>query len=190
MDSANNSIHEWLANVPNDSNASQHVLLQAPGSSEQQTSGPHRIDDGVAPGAPGYAEDLPIAAKTHQATAQNPGHETALVCDKRTREGPMGIEDGLDLLTKGKKRKREDIFERRPRHKTREDRYEYKGSNIHNQHQSSSKGRTRKRKRQSRWHTMNDEFHASNVARERLTVSSNSSYGRRLSNTPQSCAAI
>ncbi|KAJ5289116.1 hypothetical protein N7478_002146 [Penicillium angulare] len=177
MDPGNDLIHEWLANVTNDLNFPQDLLVQNTKFNEQQTSGPRRIDDRVALDAPGLVEDFTIAAKIYQATTKDPGHGTTAVDDRRTQEGLMGVEEGLDLLPKGKKRKREDTFQRRPRHKTREDFYEYKGSTVGNQQQSSSKFRTRKRKRPSRWHNMNDEFHASNVARERLTLRSNMNVG-------------
>lgn len=57
-------------------------------------------------------------------------------------------------------------YERRPRQKTRKDRYEYKAKEA-----SESYKDKRKRPMRGRKHTINDEFHASNVARERLTVS-------------------
>lgn len=61
-------------------------------------------------------------------------------------------------------------YEIRPRHKTREDRYEYKGPSSAVETQSQSrKGRAKKSR--GRRHTMNDDFHAINVTGNRLTVS-------------------
>lgn len=59
-------------------------------------------------------------------------------------------------------------YERRPRHKTREDRYDYKPS-VSRSKKQSRQGTT-KRVRRGRKEAMIDGFHASNVARERLTV--------------------
>lgn len=61
-------------------------------------------------------------------------------------------------------------YELRPRYKTREDRYEYKGPSSAADTQSQSyKGRGKKSR--GRRHTMNDDFHAINVTGNRLTVS-------------------
>ncbi|GIK01311.1 hypothetical protein Aspvir_005344 [Aspergillus viridinutans] len=60
-------------------------------------------------------------------------------------------------------------YERKPRHKTKEDRYEYKGSNSRIQGKQSPI-KTKKSSKQVRRHTINDNFHASNVPRDRLTV--------------------
>ncbi|KAJ5917773.1 hypothetical protein N7454_010148 [Penicillium verhagenii] len=59
-------------------------------------------------------------------------------------------------------------FDRMPRHRTREDRYEYKGADNSKTQSASQTGKTKRRP--SRKHTMNDVFHAANVARERLTT--------------------
>lgn len=60
-------------------------------------------------------------------------------------------------------KKRKDGYERRPRHKTREERYEYKAG------RSSRKGK-RKSNKSRRKDALNENFHASNVTRHRLTV--------------------
>ncbi|KAJ5614389.1 hypothetical protein N7528_008043 [Penicillium herquei] len=67
------------------------------------------------------------------------------------------------------KRKAHHAFDRQPRHKTREDHYEYKGGGTEQEQQDSS-DRTKKRQKKPRKHTMNDTFHAANVVRERLTL--------------------
>ncbi|KAJ5998660.1 hypothetical protein N7451_006470 [Penicillium sp. IBT 35674x] len=66
-------------------------------------------------------------------------------------------------------------FDRKPRHKTREDRYDYKGAGTIKPHSTSH--RDKKKRRISRKHTMNDAFRAPNVARERLTLRGNLNVG-------------
>lgn len=61
-------------------------------------------------------------------------------------------------------------YELRPRHKTHEDRYEYKGPSSAVDTQSQSR-KGRGKKSRGRRHTMNDDFHAINVTGNRLTVS-------------------
>ncbi|KAJ5428280.1 hypothetical protein N7445_009734 [Penicillium cf. griseofulvum] len=67
-------------------------------------------------------------------------------------------------------------YELRPRHKTREDRYEYKGPSSAVEAQSQSRKRKAKKPR-GRRPTMNDEFHAINVTGNRLTLRSNTNLG-------------
>lgn len=73
------------------------------------------------------------------------------------------------LRDEGHKRARQS-YGLKPRHKTHEDHYEYKGplSALETQSQPR-KGRTKRRG--CRKHTMNDDFHAMNVTENRLTVS-------------------
>ncbi|KAJ5549233.1 hypothetical protein N7513_006467 [Penicillium frequentans] len=66
-------------------------------------------------------------------------------------------------------------FDRKPRHKTREDRYEYKGAGIIRK--QSTPYKDKKKRRLGRKQTMNDVFHAPNVARERLTLRGNLNVG-------------
>ena len=61
-------------------------------------------------------------------------------------------------------------YERKPRHRTRKDRYEYKTTGSPNKNPSNADKRKTNRQRRSRKQTINDVFHASNVARNRLTV--------------------
>ncbi|OQE09173.1 hypothetical protein PENVUL_c007G01504 [Penicillium vulpinum] len=69
-----------------------------------------------------------------------------------------------------------DGYELRPRHKTREDRYEYKGPSSAVEAQSQSrKGRAKKSR--GRRHTMNDDFQAINVTGNRLTLRNNTNLG-------------
>ncbi|KAJ5565938.1 hypothetical protein N7535_007576 [Penicillium sp. DV-2018c] len=67
-------------------------------------------------------------------------------------------------------------YEPRPRHKTRQDRYEYKGPSSSVDAQLQTRGKQTKRSR-CRRHTMNDDFHASNVTRNRLTLRNNMNMG-------------
>lgn len=55
-------------------------------------------------------------------------------------------------------------FELKPRHKTREDRYNYKPNSV------EAKSHAKKVKPRARRQTMNDDFHAMNVTENRLTV--------------------
>ncbi|KAL3482491.1 hypothetical protein BJX99DRAFT_252744 [Aspergillus californicus] len=68
-------------------------------------------------------------------------------------------------------------YERIPRSKTKEDRYDYKGksSRLNSEHgMSTRKNKTSKQKRK---HTINEGFHASNVPPARLTLQSTSKLG-------------
>lgn len=88
------------------------------------------------------------------------------ILGKRTRDSLN--ENQKDVLEQHSSKRTRNEYERRPRRKTREDRYDYKPSG------SRDKPKPRKdknrRARHGRKQTMNDGFHASNVARERLTV--------------------
>ncbi|KAJ5592510.1 hypothetical protein N7537_009414 [Penicillium hordei] len=76
----------------------------------------------------------------------------------------------------GSHKKSRESYELKPRHKTREDRYEYKGLSSAVETQSQSrKGRTKKPR--GRRHTMNDDFHAVNITGNRLTLRSNTNLG-------------
>ncbi|KAJ5639340.1 uncharacterized protein N7484_007202 [Penicillium longicatenatum] len=66
-------------------------------------------------------------------------------------------------------------FDRKLRHKTREDRYEYKGASTSKTQSTSNKNKIKRRR--SRKHTMDDMFRAPNVARERLTLRGNLNIG-------------
>ncbi|KAJ5192509.1 hypothetical protein N7449_008651 [Penicillium cf. viridicatum] len=67
-------------------------------------------------------------------------------------------------------------YKLKPRHKTHEDRYDYKGPSAAVETQSQSrKGRTKKPR--GRRHTINDDFHAINITGNRLTLRSNTNLG-------------
>lgn len=75
----------------------------------------------------------------------------------------------LDVPNGTNTQEKQHCYGRRPRHKTKSDRYEYKGqASARASHHSSSK--PRKRLSRARKHTINDHFHASNVPAKRLTV--------------------
>lgn len=59
-------------------------------------------------------------------------------------------------------------YERRPRRKTKDDRYEYKGHDRRADPERSKK--EKKTAKQSRKHTLNRDFYAPNVSQTRLTV--------------------
>ncbi|ODM14679.1 hypothetical protein SI65_09868 [Aspergillus cristatus] len=67
-------------------------------------------------------------------------------------------------------------YERRPRRKTKEDRYEYKG---HDRRADPERSKKKKKKtaKQSRKHTLNRDFHAPNVSQTRLTLASHPNMG-------------
>ncbi|RLM00660.1 hypothetical protein CFD26_108578 [Aspergillus turcosus] len=67
-------------------------------------------------------------------------------------------------------------YERKPRNKTKEDRYEYKGSTSRVQRKQPPT-KAKKLSKKVRRHTINDNFHASNVPRDRLTLHSHSDLG-------------
>ncbi|KAE8382830.1 hypothetical protein BDV26DRAFT_252723 [Aspergillus bertholletiae] len=68
-------------------------------------------------------------------------------------------------------------YERRPRSKTKDDHYEYKGKTSHEKDVRDRKNKRRRFLKTNRRHTMNDNFHASNVVRGRLTLQSNMNLG-------------
>ncbi|CAL5866199.1 uncharacterized protein PFLUO_LOCUS406 [Penicillium psychrofluorescens] len=62
-------------------------------------------------------------------------------------------------------------YGRKARHKTREDRYEYKAPTSAAKRVSETERPRPKRQRRGRKHTLNDDFQAANVVHSRLTVS-------------------
>ncbi|OQD76966.1 hypothetical protein PENDEC_c003G00373 [Penicillium decumbens] len=68
-------------------------------------------------------------------------------------------------------------YERKPRNRTRKDRYEYKTAGSSNQISSNADKQKTKRRLRSRKQTMNEGFHASNVARNRLTLPNTANLG-------------
>ncbi|GFF63673.1 hypothetical protein IFM51744_11163 [Aspergillus udagawae] len=78
----------------------------------------------------------------------------------------------MTIPTKGSK----GGYERKPRNKPKEDRYEYKGSTSRIQRKQSPI-KAKKSSKQVRRRTINDNFHASNVPRDRLTLHSHLGLG-------------
>ena len=92
--------------------------------------------------------------------------EQGSILGKRTRDSLN--ENQKDVLEQHSSKRTQNEYERRPRRKTREDRYEYKPSGSREKPKLPMD--KKRRARPGRKQTMNDGFHASNVARERLTV--------------------
>ncbi|KAI9376301.1 hypothetical protein BJX61DRAFT_490862 [Aspergillus egyptiacus] len=67
-------------------------------------------------------------------------------------------------------RKEKHGYERIPRSRTKEDRYEYKGKSTRVNSEDGTTSQKRKGPKQKRKHTINEDFHASNVPQNRLTV--------------------
>ncbi|KAL4935160.1 hypothetical protein BDV06DRAFT_135436 [Aspergillus oleicola] len=67
-------------------------------------------------------------------------------------------------------RKEQNGYERIPRAKTKEDRYEYKGKNSRVDSNRGTIVKNKKTPKQKRKHTINEDFRASNVPSNRLTV--------------------
>ncbi|KAJ5377369.1 uncharacterized protein N7496_004778 [Penicillium cataractarum] len=84
--------------------------------------------------------------------------------NKRHREGDP--DSGQQILQQSTGNQ----YSKRPRRKTREDKYEYKRPGSPKKRVARSHKDKVKRTRTSRKHTISDAFHASNVARERLTL--------------------
>ncbi|KAJ5623295.1 hypothetical protein N7490_011900 [Penicillium lividum] len=137
MEEDYNTIHRWLAKVPD-------VDCTRNG-----TGNPNSFGLGLADGLP----NLPQPSTTREC-----------------------IQTGISLKhSQISLQKPDPSFDRKPRHKTREDRYEYKGTSTSKE--QSTAHRDKRKRRRSRKHTMNDVFHAPNVARERLTLRGNLNVG-------------
>ncbi|KAB8260263.1 hypothetical protein BDV32DRAFT_49858 [Aspergillus pseudonomiae] len=76
-----------------------------------------------------------------------------------------------------KRKEERSRYERQPRHKTKDDHFEYKGKMSHKKGGRVTKTKRRRSTKRNRKHTVNDNFHASNVARDRLTLQSNMNLG-------------
>ena len=144
-------IYQWLAQVPEDADP-----VQTDG--ELQVDGVNSLTTQPAARAPG-PRDLEIDSIQSQHASSDQGNEhrhsqaQALQTPNHTMPTPPNP------------------YERRPRQKTRKYRYEYKAHGSVTKDASKSHKDKKKRPMRGRKHTLNDEFHASNVARERLTVS-------------------
>ncbi|KAJ6114614.1 hypothetical protein N7486_000392 [Penicillium sp. IBT 16267x] len=141
METDHNSIHRWLARVPDVRSACN------------ATGNPNQL------GIP-LADTLRIASKITETTREHGDVEDASLVQGQIPNAGSGVHPS---------------FDRKPRHKTREDRYEYKGAGTGKEQSASHKDKSKRRR--SRKHTINDEFRAPNVARERLTLRSNPSVG-------------
>lgn len=153
------SIYQWLSKATESTEPppAQGTMLYRPDLHAKITDPTPVVNDPPPVDSAKHFDSFPADLDAHNA-AQNSTK------GKRTRGA--GREDALEDHPPKKPRNE---FERRPRHKTREDRYDYKPNGSRGKSQSR-RGKTKKLRR-SRKESMNDGFHASNVPRERLTVS-------------------
>ncbi|KAJ6178852.1 hypothetical protein N7519_009313 [Penicillium mononematosum] len=153
---SNNPIYQWLSTVED----------------QGQTENQEQVKDtALATGIPRIHIPLEtsddLRANGHSASRKRDSRHLKETKASSTHETIPGSE--------GHKRSR-NCYELRPRYKTREDRYEYKGPSSAVETQSQSrKGRAKKPR--GRRHTMNDDFRAINVTGNRLTLRSNTNLG-------------
>lgn len=165
MEQSDRSIYRWLSRVVEDG--------QSQGASCAGLSGGGRCTCPLPP--PGGTAHVDATRKAHPFKSLPTELETTDIApdlpwsrfskrkrwsptrDEHPRDQPPATEPGSE-------------YERKPRHKTRKDRYEYKTAGSSNKNTSNADKHKTKRQRRSRKQTMNDGFHASNVARNRLTV--------------------
>ena len=81
------------------------------------------------------------------------------------QQSPMSLYQRAPLNEVVNPRRETHEYERRPRRKTKEDCYQYKGHD-----RRSDPERSKKTAKQSRKHTLNHDFYAPNVSQTRLTV--------------------
>lgn len=151
------SIHKWLEKMPDD----LHTPLDERG--DQGTTRGRAVtnltDHNSTINLVGLDDAAPIIT-----TARN-----FKLWDVEDQVAPQDLTTGVDNPPHITRERIASLnFERKPRARTRENRYEYKGKDV--ERKSGSGDRAKKRVRRSRKHTLNDEFHAPNVTRERLTV--------------------
>ena len=79
--------------------------------------------------------------------------------EQQRSPAPLNRKKVTDINLEGISKREDHGYERKPRHKTKEDRYEYKAP--------------KRKSRPKRKHTINESFHAANVAQGRLTVCTN-----------------
>ncbi|KZN87263.1 hypothetical protein EN45_058210 [Penicillium chrysogenum] len=153
---SNNPIYQWLSTVED----------------QRQTENQEQVKDtALATGIP----RIHIPLETSDDLRAN-GHSASRKRDSRhLKETKASSTHDTIPGSEGHKRSR-NCYELRPRYKTREDRYEYKGPSSAVETQSQSrKGRAKKPR--GRRHTMNDDFRAINVTGNRLTLRSNTNLG-------------
>lgn len=161
MEKSDNSIYRWLSRVTEDG--------QAPGASGA------RLSSGApytCPSLTGFADDMDDDGPAHPLKSFSESMDLTpqfrgLHPKKRTRDTPTREEPPRD---EPRAAKPINEYERKPRHKTRKDRYKYKTTGSSRGGPSELPEQKAKRQRRSRKQSMNDGFHASNVARNRLTV--------------------
>lgn len=165
MEKSDHSIYRWLSRVVGTG--------QSPGASCAGVSGGGRCTSPLPP--PGGTAQVDATKKANPLTSLLTALETTDIApdlpwvhfSKRKRRTPTRDEHPRDQPPAMKP---DNGYERKPRHRTRKDRYEYKAPGISNKNPSNADKHKAKRQRRSRKQTLNDGFHASNIARNRLTV--------------------
>jgi len=165
MEKSENSIYRWLSTVPED--------RQSPGATGAEESGGGRYTCPLP--TPGRTAHVDTMGKAYPLTSLPIALEMTDVgpdirwprFSKRKRQSPTREEQPRDQSLA---KELGNEYERKPRNRTRKDRYEYKTAGSSNQISSNADKQKTKRRLRSRKQTMNEGFRASNVARNRLTV--------------------
>ncbi|OKO97477.1 hypothetical protein PENSUB_10271 [Penicillium subrubescens] len=134
-------IHQWLANVPE--GATSQPDYESLNAADLEPNG--GLSTALEPTDTGPAIRWPKINKRPR--------------DDNADHGQQGQQDSTG-----------NQYEKRPRRKTRDDKYEYKRPSFSRQRTSQPHKARVQRSRKNRKHTMNDAFHATNVARDRLTL--------------------
>lgn len=151
MQTSGPNIYQWLVQVPK---GDPPVIEHA-----NTSQGAFEVDATLTTGALDELRDLniqPIPRMRHPASNDEDGPDR-----KRLR--------GLREPSNKPRVAPHNQFERRPRQKTRTDKYDYKAPAPREKAPAKS-GEGRSKRSKGRKHTMNDDFHASNVPPGRLTV--------------------
>jgi hypothetical protein len=162
----NNPIYQWLSTVEDQGQSMLSQKLRSLRANRALAENEEQVKDtALATGIPRIRIPLEISddlrANGHSASRKRDSRHLKETKASSTHETILGSE--------GHKRSR-NCYELRPRYKTREDHYEYKGPSSAVETQSQyRKGRAKKPR--GRRHTMNDDFRAINVTGNRLTVS-------------------
>ncbi|KAJ9487641.1 hypothetical protein VN97_g5658 [Penicillium thymicola] len=159
---SNNPIYQWLSTVE-DQERSHH-----PDEAENQAQ---MKDTALAASIPRIRIPLEISD-----SLPGNGHSASRKRASSHLEETKTLSAHETIPGSGSHKKPRQSYELKPRHKTREDRYDYKGPSSAVETQSQSrKGRTKKPR--GRRHIMNDDFHAINITGNRLTLRSNTNLG-------------
>lgn len=164
MEKTDSPIYRWLSRVTGSGQAigasGAGVLAGEPYTCPPLTEISDYVD-GINPAHP--LKSFPVALESTELAPQVRWPHSK----KRMRDSPTRKEHPQD---EPRSEKPVNDYQCKPRHRTREDRYEYKIAGSSRKNASEAPEQKTKRQRRSRKQAMNDEFHASNVARNRLTV--------------------